>query len=335
MKKDSINYLVIGDINIDIMMQADEYPPEGGEIVTANTSFRLGGSGCNTAVCLSKLGVQTHLVGCIGSDPLGEVAAEKMDQANIEKDLLSRSEDYQTGFFLILTSKSGNRTMFGNRGSNRIPPDPDRIIPRLSEFDGIHLSGYTLIDQQQAEAILKIITAALPYKPVISLDPGYFTFHHAKERLINFLPFLDYFLPSEDELKQWDKNQPEQAILQELFGYGVKNIIVKRGSKGSEWITKDGCFSAEAFRDPQYPIYDTTGAGDCLNAGFLFSSFHQLPQTTCLRFGNLLAYKAITSPLGIESIRTSKSIKNELKSFMITLQDVAGLEIFSALFNES
>jgi len=44
------NCLVLGDINIDFNIHAKAYPPEGGEAHSEQADFRLGGSGCLTAV---------------------------------------------------------------------------------------------------------------------------------------------------------------------------------------------------------------------------------------------------------------------------------------------
>ena len=48
--------MVIGDINIDSVINASVYPAEGEEAVVEQADFRPGGSGFNTSITLKKLG---------------------------------------------------------------------------------------------------------------------------------------------------------------------------------------------------------------------------------------------------------------------------------------
>jgi len=48
---------VFGDINIDVLMPVPYYPAPGEDSMAAGLTIRQGGSGANTAIVLSKLGV--------------------------------------------------------------------------------------------------------------------------------------------------------------------------------------------------------------------------------------------------------------------------------------
>jgi ribokinase len=123
--------MIIGDINIDAVFEASEYPPEGGEAVVERADFRLGGSGCNTAVTLAKMGVETLLVGNLGTEPLGQMAMSYIRSAGIDTRLLRQKEEYQTGFFFILITAGGQRTMFGGRACNALPPDFEQVALQI------------------------------------------------------------------------------------------------------------------------------------------------------------------------------------------------------------
>lgn len=322
MKSTNIPYLVIGDINLDIIMQADQFPAEGGEVVTDTTTFRLGGSGCNTAVCLAKFGFPTDLVAGMGFDPFGKVVTERLERSGIHERFILREKNYQTGFFLIVITPSGERTMFGDRGSNLTPPPAEKIRPILPDIRAIHISGYSLIDPAQNEAIHQILKDSQPYQPCVSVDPGYFTMQRVREKIHNVLPYLDFLLLSEDELQLWNSSRSLELNIEDLFSSGVKNIILKRGKAGSDWFTKEEHFHQDAYQHPDIPIYDTTGAGDCYNAGFFFGYHNQLSPRDCLALGNLNAFIAITSTKGVDHILSCNDVLSEMQTLLGKVDDM-------------
>ena len=59
---------LLGPINVDVTMPIDTYPQEGDDAGAPSYSVETGGVVGNTAIALSKLGVNTKLIGCIGDD---------------------------------------------------------------------------------------------------------------------------------------------------------------------------------------------------------------------------------------------------------------------------
>lgn len=86
------------------------------------------------------------------------------------------------------------------------------------------------------------------------------------------------------------KSQPEEC-LELLVEYCLRLVIVKLGPQGN--VAKMG---EEVFHQPVFDVVplDTTGAGDCFNAGAIYGLLHgwDLPKT--LQFGNAVAVIAIS-----------------------------------------
>lgn len=298
----NVQMLVIGDINIDAIVTAREYPPEGGEAVVEKTDFRLGGSGCNTAVTLAKLGADTWLAGNLGTDPLGIMAMNYIRKAGLRESVIQQKESHQTGFFCIVVTGNGERTMFGGRGCNANPPDDKEAVKVLAGIDGLHISGYTLVDDNQFEVIARLIEAARRQGKVISLDPGVSTASQSKERINSILPMVDYLMISQPELNDYSYPDDQQTVIKRLLDIGIKAIVLKMGAGGSQYIDQQEKVFQPAFQHASHPIQDTTGAGDAFNAGFLFARLHSLPVPDCLALGNLCAFRSITSPHGIVDV---------------------------------
>jgi len=64
--------LVIGDLNIDLVLnELKDFPELGKEIVAKNHFLDIGGSGGIFSAVLSSLGVKTYIISKIGNDFLG------------------------------------------------------------------------------------------------------------------------------------------------------------------------------------------------------------------------------------------------------------------------
>jgi ribokinase len=317
---DKPQIMVIGDINIDAVIAATEYPPEGGEAVVERADFRLGGSGCNTAVTLAKLGAITLFVGNLGTEPLGQMAMSYFRSAGIDTRLLRQKDEYQTGFFSILISGGGQRTMFGGRGCNNFPPDFKQVASHIPSIDALHLSGYTLKKDEQAEVIQKIAKLARQQGKVITLDPGICTIKTAKDKMNAMLPDVDYLLISQQELTDYSAPGKEEDGIQELLGRGVKAIVLKMGADGSQYIDHQQRLSQPAFHSEQHPIQDTTGAGDCFDAGFLYAFLKGSALPDCLALGSLTAYRTIISAHGVADICLIEQYAQNLQDLLSELQ---------------
>ncbi len=313
----TVQMLVFGDINIDAVVTAREYPPEGGEAVVEKTDFRLGGSGCNTAVTLAKLGADAWLAGNLGTDPLGVMAMNYIRKASLRESLIQQKESHQTGFFCIVVTGNGERTMFGGRGCNTNPPDYKQAVEVMAGIDGLHISGYTLMDDAQFEVIARLIEAAHLQGKVISLDPGVFTSSQSKQRINAILPMIDYLMISQPELSDYSHPDDQQTVIKRLLDSGIKAMVLKMGAEGSQFIDQQGEIFQPAFQHTSHPIQDTTGAGDAFNAGFLFARLRSLPVPDCLALGNLCAFRSITSPHGIVDVCLENDYPHSLNKLLL------------------
>jgi len=217
-------------------------------------------------------------------------------------DLIQIRKEHQTGFFIILITPGGQRTMFGSRGCNSMPLQQDGVKDVLNKVGWVHISGYMLIANETWQSANWLIKEAKKLKIPISLDPGMCTIHNAMKRIEKLLPNMDYLMISRDELRELGAGKPEGEVIQRLFTKGVRNVILKMGEDGSRFIQPDGQIDQPAIHRPNEKIYDTTGAGDCFDAGFIFATLNSSNMEECLRLGNLAAYQMITSPHGMADV---------------------------------
>jgi ribokinase len=291
--------LVIGDINIDIAIHSDHYPAEGGNASAEQADFRLGGSGCITALCLQFLGQPTALAANMGMDVFSQFASDYLDASGLEVSLVKKFPNEQTGFFLTLVTSGGKHTMFSNRGANAVAFDENELLSKLKEFDHLHVSGYSLKGNDQYAVVRQMMESAFKSGISISLDPGVCTSEQAAERILGLLKYVRYFLPNRDELASLVKAMEFDEKIETLLELGCKVVILKQGSLGGKYFERGFSVGAPAEIDKGKAIIDTTGAGDCFNAGFLKGILNGSSPEDALKLANTASFKLITSQHGI------------------------------------
>lgn len=73
----------IGSLNYDIFLETDTVPIEGISLTAHGAYFDAGGKAENQAIQLARLGMETHLVGHVGKDAVGEYLVGRAREAGV------------------------------------------------------------------------------------------------------------------------------------------------------------------------------------------------------------------------------------------------------------
>jgi sugar/nucleoside kinase (ribokinase family) len=295
----AIKALVLGDIAIDYYLQTETYPPEGRVAHASQSDLRLGGSGCLTALTLAGLGCPTALAGNLGSDMFAEFILQKLTAAKLDCSFVRKLPEQSSGFFLIATTSSGEHTTFGNRGANALPLPEAPILEHLKEFTHLHVSGYTLLDDEQFQVVKRILISTKEYGLTTSLDPGLCFSPAVQERVRGLLMHIDYFLPNLDELARLAGAGNLHDQMDAMLDFGCGAVVLKMGAQGSRYCDYDQTVQQKAPDISMEQIVNTTGAGDCFNGGFLAARLAGRSIQAALRVGNAAAGRILTSLHGM------------------------------------
>jgi sugar/nucleoside kinase (ribokinase family) len=104
------------------------------------------------------------------------------------------------------------------------------------------------------------------------------------------LQFCNVVLPSYDDLRQLYPGLTPAAVAAHLLQKGARRVILKLG--------RDGCLVANSKQTVQLPsvtteIVDTTGAGDCFDAGFIAGLVKGLDDVEAAKIGGAAAAACI------------------------------------------
>jgi sugar/nucleoside kinase (ribokinase family) len=109
-------------------------------------------------------------------------------------------------------------------------------------------------------------------------------------------------MPNAREAKIIAERDTVEESLEELSRL-VNMVVIKDGARGA-WLAHRG----QVLHAPSIsagPVLDTTGAGDCFNAGFLYGLISErAPLDACLRYGNICGGLSVTAGGGATAAPT-------------------------------
>ncbi|MEW5958098.1 MAG: carbohydrate kinase family protein [Chloroflexota bacterium] len=130
---------------------------------------------------------------------------------------------------------------------------------------------------------LELVTTAHEVGALVYMDCQSHQTTLDNPQVIESLRAVDIFAPNEGEalaLTGATTVTAALARLAELTGL----VIIKRGSRGAIAQTSQQVICAPGLK---VEAFDTTGAGDCFNTGFLYGYLRGDPLETCLKYGNI------------------------------------------------
>jgi sugar/nucleoside kinase (ribokinase family) len=281
--------VVVGDLLYDMLARVEGSVAFGTDTFT-EIQAAAGGSGANAAVWLASLGFETHFVGRVGADVLGEALAAELERSGVVPHL-ARDRSLATGKVFVLVDGVGERTMITDRGAGEAL-SPEDLPEELFNGGHLHLSGYTLSGGSRRESALRALRLAREAGMSISVDPSSVPLLEkmGPECFLEWTRGVDLCLPNLEEGALLGGAEDPDRIAQELLHH-YPDVVLKLGAGGALYASADG----ERVRLPAIPVrvVDTTGAGDALSAGFLAGRLSGAPPDGALQRGLELAARVV------------------------------------------
>jgi len=284
----------LGSALVDILINEDDNFitetgfPKGGMVLVEKESIEQllsktaaeptvvpGGSACNTAIGVARLGGAGRFVGKRGQDSYGDLFEDDLKANGVEPRLFHSASP--TGRVLSVITPDAQRTMYTYLGASA-ETSPSEMTPDC--FSGaaiVHIEGYLLFNRDLMLAALK---AARKAGAQISLDLASFTVVEASRDILDNIvaEYVDILIANEDEARAYTGKNDENLALESLKR-NVETAVLKLGKRGS-LVSRFG----ETFRiAPQGDgaAVDTTGAGDLWASGFLYGLVNGLSMEQC------------------------------------------------------
>lgn len=283
MTKKKFDVIVVGELNVDLILNSiDSFPEMGKEKIAKNMNLTLGSSSAIFASNLSSLGAQVGFIGKIGNDAFGNLVKDSLSAKKVNTDMLITSDKWNTGVTIVLNYEE-DRAMVTYPGAMEHLTMNDISEEVISTAKHLHFSSYFLQPGIQKD-ITKLFKMAKEKGLTTSLDIQWDPNEKWDFNYKEVLPFVDVFLPNEQEALLLTNESILENAINKLVQHS-KYVVVKLGSKGSITATKDKRNFIKSFLNDK--VVDAIGAGDSFNAGFIFKFINGCDIDECQIFGNL------------------------------------------------
>jgi len=262
----------------------------------------LGGCASNTAAALAKMGARVSILGKVGKDSYGRFVTSELRKARVNTRLVLEDPEVPTSATLVLIDRRGQRSFLHSMAANAELRRRDIRPSHFGRFRHLHVGGYFLFPGLDGAPMAALLRRAKSMGLVTSLDTAWDIEGRWMKALKPCLPYLDYFLPSEIEVRKLLGHGNLDRAARTFLSLGTTCVVFKRGEKGALLLHRDGTrIPVPAFR---VKAVDSTGAGDCFCAGFIRGLSLSWDPGRTLRFAcaaGACAVRAVGATSGIRS----------------------------------
>ena len=246
----------LGACVLDTLIACAQYPIEDTKQKAKSVFLAGGGPVGNALVVMSKLGLQTEIIGAFGGDEAGRYLLNDFKKYGVGVENTTVLPD-KTSFtsYIVLAENTATRTCMFDCGS--VPDEPCNV--NLSAIDGadvLHLDGNYL------ECALRAAEYAKKKGVKVSLDAG--GLYAGIERL---LPLVDILVPSAEFALGLTGETTIPNAMEKLYKqYLLEILVVTDGSNGGYYYENG---QAIHYARVKVEAVDTNGAGDTFHGAFI------------------------------------------------------------------
>lgn len=278
--------ITLGSASMDVLVKTKEEKANhnsyfnlayhlGDKVLIDKLFFSTGGSGTNTAVAFSRLGLKTAFIGVVGTDSNGSAILDELKNENV--DFLGNIKSGNSGFSVVLT-QGKDRTILVHKGVNN---DLSLHDIRLNLFNSSWLYVSTMLEKS-SETTKKLISIAKKRNMKIATNLSIYLAKLGLKKLKFILESSDILILNKEEAKALTKKQSISEMIHSIATY-CKGIIV---------IT-DGVNPIHAYhwkknytkKITPVKAIDSTGAGDAFASGFVYGIIKEKDLETSLEYG--------------------------------------------------
>jgi sugar/nucleoside kinase (ribokinase family) len=264
--------VVLGDCNPDVLVLGDDVDPAFGqqEKLVDGISLVIGGSAAITAVAAARLGLRVALAAAVGADPAGEFMRDQLAAEGVDVSFVAVREDAPTGMTVAL-SRGGDRAILTALGAVASLTAADVPEALLAGAGHVHASSWFLLQDCLGPGLGALFSAARSAGVMTSLDTNWDpSGRWASPDLSAAIAQAGLLLPNEAEAVRLANGclaaaDDLDSAVSALVAAGPR-VVVKLGERGA--LCADGPARCRVSLPPVTPA-DTTGAGDCFNAGLI------------------------------------------------------------------
>jgi ribokinase len=303
-KNGSPAVIVIGEFFIDEILSGFQTLPKLGEESFARQFHRdVGGGAAITACGLAKLGIHVGVVGLVGSQD-GAWVTKRLSSHGVDCSGLEVDDTEPTGLTVSVSTRE-DRAFFSYYGANESLPrklGKPETLSLLKKARHVHFAC-----APEGETDEPLFLALRRRRCRISIDVQSHISWLTKPDNLKILRNCDIFFPNEREAEWVAGEEGTHRVLHALRDKGLRGVGLKLGGKGAALLWRKRELLADAI---SVDTVDTTGAGDCFNAGFIYAWLRGDKPQRCLEIANICGALSTRALGGIAAFPTLEELRD-------------------------
>lgn len=251
--------LAIGDPVLDVWVRAGGLPRWDDKRLGQGSAILAGGSEANAACAASRLGLRTALVGRLGDGPEADFLCDELRRFGVGTEALQREPDLASALAVVFVSDRGERAI------TYVPmaaaePRWSTLEALLPLSRSVYLLPYDMpvfarLAQRARQAGTQVV---VDVERAVAAQPN---------ALATLCAGADVLCFNEAGFQRATGHAADSASAAALLAQShAHTLVVSLGPRGALAVDRAGSASHGAYA---CEVVDTTGAGDCFNAGFV------------------------------------------------------------------
>lgn len=236
--------------------------PLGSKIIIEEKHVMVGGGGTNTATSFARIGLKVGFLGCLGNDGDANFILNSLKKENIAF-LGYQTDDFQSGYSVILDSQEDDRTILTYKGSNN-ELDYNKI--RIPHTKWIYSSSLV---EKSFETLKKIAKYSNNRGIKFAFNPSSYQAKQGIAKLKDVLKCVDLLVFNKEEAQEMTGLKADFPILiKKIMPCLDKDatLIITDGKRGAVLHNSKNTLK---MIPPKFKVCETTGAGDSFASTYL------------------------------------------------------------------
>ena len=294
--------IVAGDYFVDLVFTGLPKIPELGEEVFSTGFEMLPGGSYNTVVAMHRLGLKVGWAADFGNDRFSRFVLDYAENEKLDRSLFVFHHQSMR-HITAAASFSQDRAFISYSDPQPAMPAAMKKLPFASSRALYIPALYYGRWFNAGLSLLRVKNISL----IMDGNASEVTLKNTPDAA-KALQSSDLFLPNAREVRCLTGEQDLEKGIHMLLSL-CPLVVVKDGIWGGY-----ACDGSQLIHSPAIPVtpLDTTGAGDCFNAGFIKAWLDQRPLEECLKWGNIVGGLSTLALGGTGQVTTVKEVEEWL-----------------------
>lgn len=257
----------------------------GAKVAVDNVEIMTGGGATNVAVGLARMGLKTACVSKLGRDGPAERIQAELRQEGVDTSLLAFSDSHRTGYSVIITCFSGERTVLTYRGAGEQLTLADLNLEAVLNTRWLFVGS---LRGPAAALFFELPKVAASRGIKVAANPGGTQLALGLDGLSPVLANLEVIFLNKHEAYKLTGVEPdpsradEYTMLRLIAEAGCRKVVITDGEEGADGYDESGpCYV------PAYPVKvaSTVGAGDAFASGCVAGLARGLSLVEAMKLG--------------------------------------------------